>query len=42
MTHNSNVLKSFDCDLEKLIDYYPNSDLIYGTEFHDLDLLKKY
>ena len=30
--HNSNFLKHFDCDLEKLIEAHPDSDLSYGTE----------
>ena len=33
MIQNSKVLKKIEYDLEKLIDYHPNSDHSYGTEF---------
>ena len=42
MVHNSKVLRTWNYDIEKLIDYRPHSDLSHSYEFRDADLLRNY
>ena len=40
ISFNTELLKSFDYNIFKLIDAYPNSELSYGSEFHPTKILK--
>ena len=38
--HNSNLLASFECDISKPIDAFPETELSYGSEFRPVHMLE--